>query len=202
MAACRDKAAPQVPGQSQDTPVPQDGTVASRATESADAQPTMAAGDAQLIRITSFDCRKVTGFSDERLDGGIPRGEGIARWNNGGPAGAVWNAFDLHCAADINVSCTVGEVLTELRVGRALVASARHPFARRSDLQWTTVIAESKWERQLDERPPTGKYYRTGIFRVTALLTCKEPEAIAPGLASHRAVVADRAFTAGFASGE
>jgi hypothetical protein len=176
--------------------------VAERATPLPDGEVSEFARDAQLVQITSFDCQKVTGSPNERLDAGIPAGAGISGWNNGGPAGAVWNAFELHCAADVRVSCASGSVLTELRVGRSLVAGVRHVLDGQSMLQWSTIVPEAKWEKQLDDRPPTGKYYRTGIFRLTALLSCKKPEFLEPGFASHRSVVAERAFTAGFASGE
>lgn len=179
-----------------------DAPAADTATTLPDGSAFAPAEDAPLVHVTAFDCAKVTGFPDEQLDGGIADGEGLSDWKNGGPAGAVWNAFDLHCVADVRVSCAAGAVRTELRVGRSLVAAARHMLNGGSSIRWSTVVPEAQWERNLDDRAPTRDYYRTGIFRLTALLSCEESELVAPGLAWHPWVVAERSFTAGFASGE
>lgn len=153
----------------------------------------------RLIEVTAFECEKSGTLPGDTIGNAIAPGAGISDWNSGGPSGAVWNAFDLHCVVQVRTSCADGSVLTELRVGRSAVASAAHPIAGRPTLTWSVVIPDGKWERHLDERSPSKKYFITGVFRAMAFLTCREPFQAVPGLG---APPASRTFVAGFASGE
>jgi hypothetical protein len=153
--------------------------------------------DAPAITIESFDCYK--------LHSGPPAdfsGPGVSAWRGGGPGGATWNAVELNCKAVIQTTCTDGSVVTETRIGKALV-DRKTTAVRGTTVDWRLTLQPHQWEKNFDEVPsPNRAAYRTALFRLAALLTCKAPYALQPSLGPRPEFAADRTFLAGFASGE
>jgi hypothetical protein len=153
--------------------------------------------DVPVIQIASFDCFKAgEGRGDDQ---GAP----IGAWQGGGPGGANWNVTDLDCAAAIVTTCRQGGVVSELRIGRALVARQTTALDAAGRAEWRFKVKRAQWARNLDdEHAVKGALYRTAIFRLTSALTCHKPYELAPGIGSRAELAADRSFLAGFASGE
>jgi hypothetical protein len=149
------------------------------------------------LTIEGFDCFKLQ--SGPPADYSDP---GISAWKGGGPGGATWNTLELNCKAAIHTTCMDGEVTTETRIGKALVARNTSPIKDRV-VEWRQTLAPKQWEKNFDEvRFPAKAVYRTALFRLTASLSCRAPYALQPSIGPRREFAADHMFLAGFARGE
>jgi hypothetical protein len=155
------------------------------------------AAPAPDIRIDSFDCFKAGG-SPEEVDW-TP----IGAWHGGGPGGASWNVTDLQCVGAVISTCRDGDVASELRIGRTLVARHTGTLGAAGRTEWRFKVRETQWAKNLDDAHGAQRApYRTAIFRLTSVLTCRKPYELSPGIGPRAEFTADRTFLAGFASGE
>jgi hypothetical protein len=148
------------------------------------------------VEIAAFDCEKV--MDDAETGHRIAKGDGISGWHNGGPAGSTWNAFELHCAVELETPCKKGTATVELRVGARAVRSTRIKFHPGQPLKFQDYhLVNTEWEKGLD--PQHARYaFQVGIFRAIAYIdSCRDPSG--PRAMFPRA---EKSFTAGFAYGE
>ena len=122
-------------------------------------------------------------------------------WKGGGPGGANWNAFELRCRGDIQTTCAQGEVQVEIHVGSKRLTRRSLPL-KAGAAQVRELLSMERWWDHLDAETPKGPHYRTGVFRLTATLTCAAPDRADLATRGFAEVVAWRAFVAGFAGGE
>ena len=132
------------------------------------------------VAIETFDCFPAN--PDGAETAGAP---GLSTWKAGGPSGAAWNAEALVCKATVRTNCDDGQILSELRIGKATVVSTTLPV-RQHAVEWRAPLKRKQWEKNLDEpsSKTSGKRlpYRTGAFRLTATLTCRSPYELGPGV--------------------
>ena len=172
-------------------------TAAPATTAAVDAGSSAPATAVPDIRIDSFDCFKTGGGPDDVA------GPPIGAWQGGGPGGASWNVAELQCAAVVTSTCRDGEVASELRIGRTLVVMHTGHVGAAGRTEWRFKLRQGQWLKNLDDvRDARRAAYRTAIFRLTSALTCRKPYERGPGIGPRGEFTADRAFLAGFASGE
>jgi hypothetical protein len=151
------------------------------------------------VAIEAFDC-----FAAEPDGAEVSGAPGLSTWKAGGPSGAAWNVAALLCRTSVRSGCDDGQLLTELRIGKAVVASATSTI-RQHAVSWRFGLKRKQWEKHLDDATgAAGKRapYRTAVFRLTATLTCRAPYELAPGVGPRTEFAADQMFVAGFAYGE
>jgi hypothetical protein len=159
------------------------------------------------VILETFDCEKSDSPPASAAAGQpapIAAENALAGWRAGGPAGAGWNVDELRCVITYRTSCETGQVLTQVRVGTALVASKVGAVVKDAPPTRVEVrIPKRIWQKNLDagERGPNAVPYRTGILRAHLALTCDQPD-VRPGLGPYRESADDAAFVAGFANGE